>query len=163
MNATRNIIIVAGLLFAAFGILAGLVVQSAGSHRWEIVAENLGDEPCTILVTMGAEGEAIGVSLIDIDGERPFWRTTLPRTAARDMVRAGPAGPTFCVFQSRKSLYMLDPATGQLVWERSDLEPTSGLMSDPSTGLFGESECVVVFDGDAIDRGNYTVYRTSTG
>lgn len=56
-KVTRNITIAAVLLLLAFVLLLVVVFRSALASRWEITAENLGDEPCSVLVTMGGEGE----------------------------------------------------------------------------------------------------------
>src|SRR5207247_2630090 len=97
----------------------------------------------------------------EIEGERPLWSTALKHLPSpHDILRAGPAGPTFAAFQGKQYLAALDPGTGRVLWERSDLDPNSGLMNDPYGGLFGDDEVLVVFGGD---RTSYTVYRTATG
>jgi outer membrane protein assembly factor BamB len=110
---------------------------------------------------LGSEGHAHGISLTELDGERPFWTTALKNLpSSQDIVRAGPTGPTFAAFQARQYLAVLDPGTGRVLWDRSDLDPNSGIISDPYGGLFGDDEVLTVF---ANDRVSYTVYRTATG
>jgi hypothetical protein len=55
---------------------------------------------------------------------------------------------------------MLDPVTGQTLWKRTDIDPASGLVSDPYAGMFGDAEVLVVFGSN---RSSYSVYQTQTG
>jgi len=77
----------------------------------------------------------------------------------REQTRVGPSGPTFCTFQTRQSLYLLNPGNGQVLWQRNDLEPNQGLFLDPNTGFFGDREALVVF----TDRKSYSVLNTLNG
>ncbi|MCH8828073.1 MAG: PQQ-binding-like beta-propeller repeat protein [Planctomycetes bacterium] len=110
---------------------------------------------------LGGVGSMYGVSLLEHRRGKPLWQTILPGAAySTDMVQVGPAGPTFCTFQSRGMLTVVDPATGRVLWQRGDFSPEDGLISDPHSGLFGDEKVLVFF---AEDRKNYTVYRTRTG
>jgi hypothetical protein len=110
------------------------------------------------LLPLGSLGAVHGVSLLD---REVSWTTSPPGLASRsETVRVGPAGPGFATFQCRQQLFVLDPANGELLWQRTDLESLTGLMADTSCGLFGDQRVLVVF---AADRSHYTVYETATG
>jgi outer membrane protein assembly factor BamB len=110
---------------------------------------------------LGGRGALHGVSLLDRDRQRPVW-TTSPGEIALDSDAAlvGPSGPTFCVFQSHGHLFIVDPGTGKILWQRTDLDPQSGLVTDSTRGIFGDSEVIVVLGADHLE---YTAYRTLTG
>jgi outer membrane protein assembly factor BamB len=110
---------------------------------------------------LGSRGEFHGISLLERGGQRPLWTTAPPRIAKdSDAALVGPTGPTFCVFQSHRDLFVIDPATGKLLWHRTDLDPQSGLVPDSNRGIFGDDEALVVLGSDRL---SYTVYRTATG
>ncbi len=110
---------------------------------------------------VGGNNRMIGVSLLEIENEKPLWTAKLGDEAANQhILRAGPAGPDFCTFQGRQELLVLDPTTGQTLWKRGHIDPSCGLVSDPYAGLFGDRDVLVVF---AANRSAYTVYRTDTG
>lgn len=110
------------------------------------------------LLPLGSLGAVHGVSLLD---REVAWTTSPPGLASRsETVRVGPAGPGFATFQCRQQLFVLDPANGELLWQRTDLESLTGLMADTSCGLFGDQRVLVVF---AADRSHYTLYETATG
>ena len=107
---------------------------------------------------LGSAGAAHGVSLLE---NRIIWTTIPPGLNARaEIVRVGPAGPGFSIFQCRQHLFCVDPGTGRLQWQRNDLETNSGLSVDPFAGLFGDERILVLF---ATDRMHYTLYDTATG
>ena len=113
---------------------------------------------CGHLLPLGAAGAMQAVSLLE---GRLLWTTSPPGRFDRDqVVRVGPSGPNFCTFQSDSHLFVLNPTNGQVLWQRNDLEPTSGLVADTYTGLFGDADVLVVF---AKDRAAFTLYRTATG
>ncbi|MCA9070646.1 MAG: hypothetical protein KDA84_17065, partial [Planctomycetaceae bacterium] len=110
---------------------------------------------------VGSINRMTGVSLLEIENEKPLWKSRLGNGAAYDhILRPGPAGPGFCTFQGQQDLIVLDPATGQTLWKRSDIDHSSGLVSDPYAGLFGDEEVLVLFNSN---RSAYTVFRTQTG
>jgi outer membrane protein assembly factor BamB len=112
-------------------------------------------------IPLGSRASFHGISLLERDGQRPFW-TNSPARIAKDPDAAlvGPTGPSFCAFQARRHLFVVDPATGKLLWHRTDLDPQSGLVADPNRGIFGDDEALVVLGSDHL---SYTVYRTATG
>lgn len=112
-------------------------------------------------VPLGGPASMNGLSLLEHWRDKPLWTDIPPELAQREeILRVGPAGPGFCCFQARQHLIVVEPATGRTLWRRTDLEPSSGLISDTYAGMFGDEEAIVVFDSD---RSTYTVYRTSTG
>ena len=117
-------------------------------------------------VVMGRPGGMQGLSLLDLETSAPVWnKTFIPLRRSDGVLRPGPVGPDFCVFQASQYLIALDPATGRLLWERSDLEPDSGLFADQLVGLFGDERVLVVLERLETEHGTtpYTVYRTATG
>lgn len=88
----------------------------------------------------------------------PYWERWLE--GERPFVRAGPIGPTFASFQYKDRLLVVNPQTGQTLWERSDLAPKAGFVQDTYAGIFGDDRVLVVLDGD---RKSYTCYETATG
>jgi outer membrane protein assembly factor BamB len=110
---------------------------------------------------LGSRGALHGVSLLERDRQKPMWTTSPPQIALDvDPALVGPSGPTFCVFQSHGNLFVVDPGTGKILWQRIDLDPQSGLGGDPIRGIFGDEHVLVVL---APDHLGYTTYRTSTG
>ena len=113
------------------------------------------------LIPMGSPATMHGVSLLENDDQKPFWEQEFPQVKfSKEFLRVGPAGPTFCTFQTRQHLVAVNPADGRLLWRRSDVERGSGLVSDQLNGLFGDENILVLF---AKDRQNYTIYQTLTG
>ena len=110
---------------------------------------------------LGSRSSLHGISLLHFDRERPLWSTS-PAAIVHDQDAAyvGPSGPTFCVFQSHRHLFVLDPGTGKMLWHRTDLDPNSGLAGDTLRGIFGDDQVLVVLGPDKLD---YTLYRTATG
>ena len=110
---------------------------------------------------VGGINSMAGVSLLELDDEQPLWKAKLGDDAAHQhLLRVGPAGPDFCTFQGQQELIMLDPVTGKTLWKRSDIDPSSGLVSDPYAGLFGDENVLVLFNSN---RSSYTVFSTKTG
>ncbi|HVW00873.1 MAG TPA: PQQ-binding-like beta-propeller repeat protein, partial [Planctomycetaceae bacterium] len=99
-----------------------------------------------------------GLSLLE---RREAWNVNPPGHGRRmEVARIGPSGPGYFVFQTRQNLMVMSPDTGEIVWQRDDLEPGQGLFTDPTTGLIGDREALVVF---SPDRCTYTVYSTHSG
>jgi len=110
---------------------------------------------------LGSRGALHGISLLQRERQKPLWTTAPPQIALDvDFALVGPSGPTFCVFQSHGNLFVVDPGTGKILWQRTDLDPQSGLASDPIRGIFGDEQVIVVL---APDHLGYTLYRTATG
>lgn len=102
-----------------------------------------------------------GISLLERENGTPHWTTAARGVGAqRYAMRVGPYGPSFCSFQAGRHLVVTDPATGKIRWQRSDLDPNSGLHDNSYTGLFGDEEVLVLFS--PLEQ-TYTVYRTATG
>lgn len=110
------------------------------------------------LLPLGSLGAVHGVSLLD---REIAWSVTPPGMASKsEVIRVGPSGPTFSVFQCRQHLFAVNPATGDLLWHRTDLESQAGLQADTATGLFGDAVVLTAF---RADRNHYTLYDTATG
>ncbi len=109
---------------------------------------------------VGGPGRMLGFSLLGRDQTEAAWDTSfVPLRATQEFLRVGPVGPSFCVYQSRQHLIVVDPATGRIAWRR-ELEPHSGLFGENETGLFGDREALFVFGSD---QSAFTVYETATG
>lgn len=107
---------------------------------------------------LGGTGTFYGISLLE---RKVLWTTTqLELAGLRDVVRVGPAGAGFCTFQFRQHLYVVDPLSGRVLWQRDDIEAAAGLMSEPYLGIIGDERALVVF---ASNGANYTVYDTGCG
>jgi outer membrane protein assembly factor BamB len=110
---------------------------------------------------LGSRGSLHGISLLERNREKPMWTTSPPQIALDvEAALVGPSGPTFCVYQSHGNLFVLDPGTGKVLWQRTDLDPQCGLGGDPIRGIFGDEHVLVVL---APDHLAYTAYATSTG
>jgi outer membrane protein assembly factor BamB len=110
---------------------------------------------------LGSRGALHGISLLQRDRQKPMWTTSPPQIAVDvDPTLVGPSGPTFCVYQSHGNLFVVDPGTGKILWQRTDLDPLSGLGGDAIRGIFGDEHILVVL---APDHVAYTAYNTSTG
>ena len=99
-----------------------------------------------------------GVSLLD---RSVIWQFPLASSAQPNSVPwIGPASSHACVFRSRNRLLALDPKTGKLLWERSDLDdvprPLNNLSSIP-----GNDDVVLLVEPD--EEKTYHVYSTLDG
>ncbi len=110
------------------------------------------------LIPLGLRSAVTGISLFD--GRRVWTTAPAGLEALQDSVRVGPAGSTFCAFQCRQHLFVVDPADGRVLWHRRDLQSQVGLMADPYAGIIGDEQILTVFDADRI---HYTVYDTRRG
>ena len=110
---------------------------------------------------LGTIGRMHGISLLEHQSGKPAWTVDLETQFGRnEVVRVGPVTPSHCIFQTRQALIAVDPASGKILWQRSDLLPTSGLTTDNSAGLIGDERVLVLFHAD---RKRYTIYETATG
>jgi outer membrane protein assembly factor BamB len=101
------------------------------------------------------------VSLLEHHDERPYWELNFPPLEyGQELIEPGPATPSVCVFQTRKHLFGIEPATGRVLWRRSDLDLASGIRVDREAGLFGDEQVLVMFHAD---QSSYTVFSTQTG
>jgi hypothetical protein len=101
------------------------------------------------------------VSLLEYHDARPYWELSFPPLeSGQELIEPGPATPSVCIFQTRKHLFGIDPATGRVLWRRSDLDLASGIRVDREAGLFGDEQVLVMFHAD---QSSYTVFSTQTG
>lgn len=112
------------------------------------------------LIPLGTTNTMLAVSALEYDRRAPVWQVPFPRSNGSDAVLVGPAGATYCLFQSRQHLVAVDPIDGRILWQRRDLTPASGLHIDGYAGLIGDDRAVVLFESD---RRTYTVYNTLDG
>ncbi|HID21094.1 MAG TPA: hypothetical protein EYP14_01655, partial [Planctomycetaceae bacterium] len=117
-------------------------------------------------LAMGRPGGLHGISLFELSDPEPYWnRTFTPLRHSSNVLRPGPAGPGFCIFQTSRYLIAVDPADGSLLWQRSDIPPNSGLFADQLAGLFGDDRVIVLFQrvNPRSGRTPYTIFKTATG
>ncbi len=115
----------------------------------------------THFLPLGGPARMRGVSLLERDAGDGSWeRIFLPLKVTDEFPRVGPYGPSFCAFQSRQHLIVVDPANGKTLWHRANLEAQVGLFAENEWGLFGDQEALVLFNQDFA---SYTVYETATG
>ncbi len=112
-------------------------------------------------IPMGSPVSMMGISLLEYQTKEPLWKSA-PKGDVRPhvLMRAGPAGERFSVFQSHHTLVVVNPVNGKILWQRNDLEANSGLICDQYSGLIGDEKVLVLFGSD---RHAYTVYDTLTG
>ena len=152
----------------AVGILRlpdGAITPSAGAVRQSFAGH--------FFAAGSHEGGAMhGVSLLNPArtlrklGLEPAEKQVMWTTVAADTsenvgnILPGPAGFTYCTFQSPQQLSVLNPATGKVLWQRNDIQPGGGLMADRENGLFGDENVLVLM---GRDKKSFTVYETATG
>lgn len=107
----------------------------------------------------GADGQAFGASLTESADGGPIWSTPLKHLPIPGDVRPGPVGPNFASFVARQYLAALDPRTGRVLWERTDIDPL-GAQPEGIGNLYGDESALVLF---ASDRSSFIVFRTDTG
>lgn len=113
------------------------------------------------LIPVGTGAGMRSVSLLEYHDARPYWELSFPPLEyGQELIEPGPATPSVCVFQTRKHLFGIDPATGRVLWRRSDLDLASGIRVDREAGLFGDEQVLVMFHAD---QSSYTVFSTQTG
>jgi len=147
---------------AVIDVQSGLIVGNI-----QVPAANSYQPPVAIrtqvghFFPLGSSAAMNVVSLLEHSRGGPIWATSpLLFGQRRDVLRVGPSGPSYCSFQSRNHLIVVDPADGRIRWQRTDLNADSGLQGDLYGGLFGDDQVLVVFESD---RMSYTAYRTQTG
>jgi hypothetical protein len=80
------------------------------SHYWGLTLASTSQ--IGHFIPLGSRASFHGISLLEHDSERPLWTNSPPKIAKDpDAALVGPTGPTFCVFQSHRHLFVLDPAT----------------------------------------------------
>jgi len=112
---------------------------------------------------IGSRGKMLGISLLNSGDAKPLWSNSpiWPNQDAYDTqtIRVGPCGPTYCVFQTQQELIVVDPATGRILWQRTRLEPDSGLFAK-SYYMSGDEHVLTVFESDGV---HYTTYDMRCG
>lgn len=156
-----------GAQTSAEGNRISIIDRHTGAATGELVVPRsiqLGGPPPRLTLVghffpYGVDGQACGTSLTEIDDEGPLWTTPLKRLPIPGDVRPGPTGPGFASFVARQYLAVLDPRTGRVLWERSDVD---ALGSQPEIvgNLFGDEHALVLF---AADRSAFIAFRTDTG
>lgn len=113
------------------------------------------------LMPVGTAAGMQAVSLLEHQDELPFWKLHFPPLESdQNLIEPGPATASVCIFQTRKHLFGIDPATGRVLWRRSDLDLASGVHVDREAGLFGDEQVLVMFHADQT---SFTVFSTQTG
>ncbi len=113
------------------------------------------------LMPVGTGAGMRSVSLLEYHDARPYWELSFPPLeSGQELIEPGPATPSVCIFQTRKHLFGIEPATGRVLWRRSDLDLASGIRVDREAGLFGDEQVLVMFHAD---QSSYTVFETQTG
>lgn len=107
----------------------------------------------------GADGQACGASLTEAADGGPIWSTTLKHLPIPGDVRPGPVGPNLASFVARQYLAALEPRTGRILWERTDIDPL-GSQPEVLGAVYGDESALVLM---ASDRSSFIVFRTDTG
>jgi outer membrane protein assembly factor BamB len=111
---------------------------------------------------LGSRSALSGISLLEYQTVKPLWTITPKQHGLqREPMRVGPAGPSFCTFQSRRQLLVVEPANGRTLWQRTDLDSNDGtLLGSSEFSFFGDDEVLVLLSSN---DSKYVVYRTATG
>lgn len=107
---------------------------------------------------LGGAANCYGVSLLERG--LSWHQSSTPQLRLNSLVRVGPCTPQVCVFRTRDRLLGLSPSTGQLLWERTDLEDSGRPTQHSMTALPGDSQAVVLFEHDTKV---FRVYKTADG
>ena len=144
-----------------------IVDRFGGSERGRIVMPGRTSLPVSTQYRMvghfmpvGSPAQLNGISLLEHHDESPLWQLRFPRVTSHELIEAGPATPSVCVFQTKKHLIGVHPATGQVLWRKSDLDLSSGVYVDKEAGLFGDEDILVMFHAD---QRSWTKLSTKTG
>ncbi len=141
--------------------LTGIVVSNIDMTGSPTGMNRIDNTQVGHFIPLGSGTAMNGLSLLETKRDKPVWIIASPGLGPDvESISPGPAGPTFCVFQARRHLIAVDPATGRILWQRTDVDPNSGLEADKYRGIIGDEHVLVVFGSD---RASYTVYRTMTG
>lgn len=100
-----------------------------------------------------------GLSYLNVRSGGLAWQADLPGGSGF-LPQIGPYGPSFCTLQTKSDLTVLDSATGETLWRRTELPVDRHGSGQRSTELFGDEVALVLLDGE---RSRYTVYDTRTG
>ena len=115
-------------------------------------------------LSVGSSGTMHGVSLLQRKAGKPFWeQKPFGFNGRRDILHVGPATTNYAVFQAGEHLIAVDPGTGRLLWQRSDIPTASGLLIDQTTGLFGDNRALVMVTGREGRSLDFSVFDPVTG
>lgn len=115
-------------------------------------------------LSVGSSGKMHGVSLLQRKSGRPFWENSpFGFAGRRDMLHVGPATTNYAAFQAGEHLIAVDPGTGRLLWQRSDIPTSSGLLIDQTAGLFGDEKALVMVTGREGETLDLAVFDPVTG
>ena len=89
--------------------------------------------------------DVVGVSLLE---GRILWSIDSLDGSRGERAWLGPRGPRFCTIQAGATLAAVNPGDGSVLWVRHDLDHDCGLNWSDRTGIIGDDEVLVVFDGD---------------
>jgi len=110
------------------------------------------------LIPLGGPHSAAAISVLN---RKVMWNDlTWQGKPVRGLLRAGPSGPDFVVYQTHQTLIVADPMTGKVRWKRNDLDARDGIFGDPMNGIIGDRVCLVVFKGEG---GGYRLFDTLDG
>lgn len=144
-----------------------LVDRFAGTERGHVAMPGRTSLPVSTQYRMvghfmpvGSPAQLNGVSLLEHHDQSPLWQLRFPRVTSHELIEAGPATPSVCVFQTKKHLIGVHPATGRVLWRKSDLDLSSGVYVDKEAGLFGDEDILVMFHAD---QRSWTKIATKTG
>lgn len=106
---------------------------------------------------LGGAASCYGISMLE---RGMAWNLgSSPQLPLNNLVRVGPCTAGICVFRSRDRLFALEPSTGQIMWERDDLEE-GNRMNNALVAIPGDSEIVVLMEPDSK---GYRLFKTSDG
>ncbi len=154
-----------GVPLAALNMPQGFVPPSAASTRHSFCGHFFpaGSEEGGVMygVSLLNPPKLEGKSFINPPTKRVMWTTVAPEMSEHaGRILPGPSGPNYCTFQSTRQLLALNPANGEILWHRSDIQPGGGKFADRGVGLFGDDNVLVLF---GHDQQSFTVYETATG
>ncbi|HET6425812.1 MAG TPA: PQQ-binding-like beta-propeller repeat protein, partial [Planctomycetaceae bacterium] len=111
-------------------------------------------------IPIGAPAQMRMISVMQPATDGEAWSQKLPEWEDRSAVpMIGPGTLRLQLYQLRSTLVALDPADGQVLWRRNDLEPHSGLV-DRAMGIFADDQVVGVLGADRI---SYRLLDAATG
>lgn len=121
---------------------------------------NFGRLPFERAIPIGTPAQMRMISVLQPANDGEAWSQTLPEWEDRSLVPlVGPGTLRLQLFQNRSTLVAVDPADGQFLWRRNDLEPNSGL-NDRTVGVFADDQVVGVLGNDRV---SYRLLDAATG
>ena len=107
---------------------------------------------------LGGAANCYGISLLE--RSLAWHRASTPELRLNNLVRVGPTTPQISIFRTRDRLLGLSPVSGNLLWERSDLEETGRAIPNALTSVPGDAEVIVLLESESK---TYRVFKTSDG